>query len=882
MLPSDSKFVSYGRTNSISQFMESEFVCVYFTTLIRDVAELMYENQSGYVVITQNRTTKQSNQSVTPLGIITKGDIFRFQLDGLDIHSIQAQEVMSTPLYYLKTEDSLQKAYQEMQRLDVSHLMVLDKQNKLQGVITKNSLLRSIDTSLIDSLKQQLNRLQAEKQTLMSQGNVQLEQQVKRRTVQLQEQSESHRLLANLAGDIRTSLNLQEVLDTTVEKIRQFLQTDRVFICRFNPKGDGVVVAESVGESWPSLLGETLPESCFESSWIESYYQHLTRRITNIYEAGLSDGKIQLLEQWQTKAKLTVPILLDVKLWGLVCAHHCRYTKEWSSSSSNLLLNLAFQVGKAIQQSELYQHSQWELEEYQREKTALKEREQRLCKHNQVLMNLAKNKILSSGNIAASLQKITQVAAQTLEVDQVGFWLCNKNYSAIHCHDLFCLSTKEHLADIQLNIGKGSRYFQALESERIIAVEHTDVDQRTKEFLEAYFIPYRVKSVLDAPVYLDGKLIGVICHEQVTNMRHWTVEEQNFAGSIADLISLAFEAVERKAAEAEILRLNEELEQRVIQRTEELETVNKELGKARRQLEKRVKKRTAQLEQVNKNLRQEIIERQQAEASLRASEERYATLASILEITNEELEIRVARRTAELRQVMAELQEEIIERKQAETKITASLKEKEVLLKEIHHRVKNNLQVISSLLKLQSSYVKDEKVLALFEESNNRVKTMALIHEKLYHSPNLAQINAQEYINNLTNNILHSYSIFNKKIKLSLDVEDILLDIDTAIPCGLIINELVSNSLKYAFIKKEEGLVLLKFSKNKHQEITLLVKDNGIGLQEGLKIEEADSLGLQLVYNLTEQLEGDIKIKRGQGTYFEINFPYPKHQEEVT
>ena len=158
---------------------------------------------------------------------------------------------------------------------------------------------------------------------------------------------------------------------------------------------------------------------------------------------------------------------------------------------------------------------------------------------------------------------------------------------------------------------------------------------------------------------------------------------------------------------------------------------------------------------------------------------------------------------------------------------------------------------------------------------------MALIHEKLYQSPNLARINAQEYINNLTNNLLHSYSVFNHNIQLCLEVEEVLLDIDTAIPCGLIINELVSNSLKYAFIKKDNGLVVLKLSLNEPQGITLLVKDNGVGLQEDLKIEEVDSLGLQLVYNLTEQLEGQIKIERGQGTYFEINFPYPKHQEEV-
>ncbi len=316
MLPSDSKLLSDTSISSIFKAVEYDFLHAHSTSLVRDIVHLMCEHQVGYVVITKDETTEISNQAAPPLGIITRADILRIQVEGLDINCIQAQAVMTTPLFCVRTEDNLRNVYQEMQDLKISHAIVLDRQNQLQGVITTRSLLKGFNISLVDSLEQQLNRLQLEKQTLLSRGHLRLEQQVQQRTAKLQEQSEYNRLLVDLAGDIRKSLNLQEVLDTTVEKIRQFLQTDRVFICCFNTKGDGVVVAESVGENWPSLLGNILPQSCFETVWIENYYQNITRKITSIYKASLRDSKIKLLEQWQTKATLTVPIVLDFKLWG--------------------------------------------------------------------------------------------------------------------------------------------------------------------------------------------------------------------------------------------------------------------------------------------------------------------------------------------------------------------------------------------------------------------------------------------------------------------------------------------------------------------------------------------------------------------------------------
>jgi PAS domain S-box-containing protein len=216
---------------------------------------------------------------------------------------------------------------------------------------------------------------------------------------------------------------------------------------------------------------------------------------------------------------------------------------------------------------------------------------------------------------------------------------------------------------------------------------------------------------------------------------------------------------------------------------------------------------------------------------------------------------------------------DITERKQTEERLRASLKEKEVLLKEIHHRVKNNLQVISSLLKLQSGYIKDKEALELFTDSYNRVRSMALIHEKLYQSQNLAQIDAADYIPNLVSNLFRSYSVSSDAINLKIEVENIWLDADTAIPCGLIMNELVSNSIKYAFPSGRTGEIMVKFFVTGEDKCCMIVRDDGAGMPPDFDLEEAESLGLQLVWNLTGQLGGDIELSSEGGTSFKITFP---------
>jgi PAS domain S-box-containing protein len=214
---------------------------------------------------------------------------------------------------------------------------------------------------------------------------------------------------------------------------------------------------------------------------------------------------------------------------------------------------------------------------------------------------------------------------------------------------------------------------------------------------------------------------------------------------------------------------------------------------------------------------------------------------------------------------------DITERKIAEENIKKSLNEKEVLLREIHHRVKNNMQIISSLLNLQMGYIKDKNITDIFSESQNRILSMALVHEKLYQSSDLRMIDFKGYINDLGANLLQSYNA--NYIKLNVNVEDISLDIDLAIPIGLIINELITNSLKYAFPDGMKGEITISISSINENMLKLVVSDNGIGLPKDLDVRNTKTLGLHLVTLLAEnQLKGKIDINREKGTEFQIKF----------
>jgi PAS domain S-box-containing protein len=258
----------------------------------------------------------------------------------------------------------------------------------------------------------------------------------------------------------------------------------------------------------------------------------------------------------------------------------------------------------------------------------------------------------------------------------------------------------------------------------------------------------------------------------------------------------------------------------------------------------------------------DVTERKRAEEELRRA--------------HGELEMRVHERTLELENLAQRLIQEIGERTRAEEQIKASLAEKGVLLQEIHHRVKNNLQIISSLLALQGRQIADEKVAEAINDSQHRIRSMALIHAQLYESEDLSRIDFAQYLVNLSTTLLRSYGDMAALVSLKMDAEPVLLGIGTAIPCGLIVNELVSNCLKHAFPEGRHGHIwvgLHRNHENEENEYVLSVRDDGVGLPETLDYRMSRSLGLRLITNLAEtQLRGKLEIRTQGGT--EVNLVF--------
>ena len=414
-----------------------------------------------------------------------------------------------------------------------------------------------------------------------------------------------------------------------------------------------------------------------------------------------------------------------------------------------------------------------------------------------------------------------------------------------------------------------------------------EVSKKLEDEDEVDMVGTPSKNWLGVPLKLNKETMGVLVVQSYDEELKYTEEEKNILMFVSNQVAMA---ITRRQAE-EALREREELYRSVVENSltailitdEKFRSIymNDQLLKMMGFSRKEVldKDFLTFLDEESYNLVQKRLEHRENGKEIPSHYE-----VNIIRKDGERRNIEISTSSvldSQGRVMMLGQGLDITERKRSEHQIQTSLKEKELLLREIHHRVKNNLQIISSLLNLQAYYLKDKQAKVLFEESRYRVQSMAMIHEKLYGSKDLSKVNFKEYIQSLSRFLFQMYGVDVGRIELNIDVQDVHLDINTAIPCGLLICELISNALKYAFPNKKKGQILVAMQPQKGKKIELTVSDNGIGLKKEIKLKDSESFGLQLVDMLTEQLRGTLRIDRSAGTTFTIVFKELKYPRKV-
>ena len=368
------------RVKQVADVMTTSVIYISPDASLRDVVNLMNERGISCVVI-----AKQTREGICqPAGIVTERDIVKFQSLELDLDELKAETVMSYPLYCINPQDSLWAASQAMEQRRVRHLIVRGNSGELIGIVTQTTLLRAVDPmelhKLIQILKQRVNQLQNQTVQLLEERNVELEKQVGDRTAEIEERTKREReanqresLISKMALRVRCSLNIKEILNTTVSEVRQLLKADRAIVYKFKSDWSGGIVVESVKEGFPKMQGIKIYDHCFANDWVEVYRNGHIQATTDIDRAGLSQCHVDILSPFEIKANLVLPILQGEKLWGLLGVHQCSATREWEQEEIEFLEKLSTQVGIAIQQAELHQEAINELKQRQKAEAEIRQ-----------------------------------------------------------------------------------------------------------------------------------------------------------------------------------------------------------------------------------------------------------------------------------------------------------------------------------------------------------------------------------------------------------------------------------------------------------------------------------------------------------------------------
>ncbi|XGW00530.1 MAG: GAF domain-containing protein [Leptolyngbya sp. BL-A-14] len=367
------------RLRLVSEVMTSAVICAPPESTMMAIAQRMATHRVSSVMIVRSSGSVAEPLEL-PVGIVTERDIVQFQALGLNLATCLAETVMSTPIFTVKMDDSLWVVQQIMEERLIRRLAVVGEQGQLLGIVTQTSLLHAFNPlelyKLAEALEEKVVQLEAEKVQLLKTRTIELEEQVEKRTLALKAQAEREQLVAAIATQIRSSLSLQTILDTTVEQVRQVLGCDRVTIWQFEADWQTIAVAEST-DSALSLIGERINDTCFKQHQADIYRQGKIHVVPDIDAIGLSACHRDLLIRLQTRAKILVPLLCGDELWGLLNASESQHARNWQPEEVALLQALSVQLAIALQQATTHQQLQDQLAERLQTEARLRASEQR-------------------------------------------------------------------------------------------------------------------------------------------------------------------------------------------------------------------------------------------------------------------------------------------------------------------------------------------------------------------------------------------------------------------------------------------------------------------------------------------------------------------------
>jgi PAS domain S-box-containing protein len=505
---------------------------------------------------------------------------------------------------------------------------------------------------------------------------------------------------------------------------------------------------------------------------------------------------------------------------------------------------------------------------------------ERYEKQRNSIAKLAINEAIINGNIEKTVQLITETAANTVSVSQASLWFLKNNHNELHCIDLYDSSTKQHSFGKTIDLSNFPNYFHALKNDRQLAISDAQNDDKTKGLSASYLIPEGIFSLLDTSIWNDD-VVGVLCLEQKNKMRIWQADERNYCRILTTIFMQTVSISEKIKAEEE-LKKSEVKFRSLVQHSTDIIALYSPDGTVLYKSPGMKSILGFEPEEVIGRNVLELVHPEDKEMAL----ELFAHLSSISNAEHVNFEIRALHKDGTYRWMEATITNKLSEptvmayignyrditaSKEAREKIERSLKEKTILIKEIHHRVKNNLQIISSMINLQIANMACEPDQELMLDVRNRIRAIALVHEKVYQSSSLDRINADGYIQAMARQLLLTFSSSGKKIELDIKVENVMFTVDEAVPCALIINELITNSFKYAFMGREKGTIKIYFFHD-GSKYRLSIEDDGIGFQKKVNLQNPESLGLRIVTGLVAQLDGTIELKSDKGTRFQITF----------